>query len=159
VPAFDAADIAEPLEYSFCMCPKGKCKGLPTCEIAGVVKEPTDKQIAAFQAAMRKEMLQAAREMVGVEAQKDVADMSPDEFLVVLERTDPAESEATLKRQAKIYSDLCTGKPSLTQLLQVPFRVRIAFFRWLAEEVTNPEGGAGAGKNGQVLTLAPPAAG
>jgi hypothetical protein len=149
MPGFVAADIAEPLEYDF----------TKYFDKAGVIREPTDKQIVTFQKAFRKEMLQAARELGAVRNLPDVADMDPDEFLAALEKTSLDDSEATIKRQAKLYADLCSSDPTAADLLKLPLRVRLGFYRWLQGEIMNPEAGAGAGANGQKLALVPPAAG
>ena len=149
MPGFSAAEIAEPLEFDL----------RPHLDKAGVITEPTDRQIATFQKAMRKEQLQGARELGAAQHAKDVAEMSPEEFLGVLEKTKLDDTEATLKRQATIYAALCSNDPSAADLLKVPLRVRLGFYRWLLGEVMNPEAGAGAGTSGQKLALVPPAAG
>lgn len=153
MPGFVGAEIAEPLAYDFSPA------NAPGTGQSGVIREPTDKQIITFQKAFRREMLQAARDLGVAQKAKDVAEMDPDEFLAALEKTNLDNSEATVKRQAKLFSDLCSGDPSTADLLKVPLRMRLGFYRWLQGEILNPEAGAGAGTSGQKLALVPPAAG
>lgn len=128
---FDAGAVVEALEFTF----------KPHADLEGTVPEPNDRQIAAFQKAMKDEIIKAAREL-GV-----TGDISIGEFMAALEKTDQTVEEVieVNRRAAKIFADLCSGHPSQAQLMKVPPRARLAFFRWLQGEVLSPEALTGAG--------------
>jgi hypothetical protein len=72
-------------------------------------------------------------------------ELSSTDVLAILEKMDPERTKAAVKRQAEMYSALCSGKPTAAQLQKLPHRVMLAFARWLSEELLNPEASAGAG--------------
>lgn len=134
---FDASAVLEPLEYNF----------NPHVDLKGVIPEPDDKQIATYHKAMRAEIKKAMEEMGTTPSQDAVADMTPQEFLKALEKTDQTVEEIMVinRRAAKIYSDLTGGHLTQAQLMKVPPRVRIRFFQWMQQELVVPEVPTGGG--------------
>lgn len=138
---FKAEGLCEALDYDFS----------PFVDAKGTIDEPMDGQLAAFSEAWRKEIIDSAGE-VGATSIDDLAKMDRDQVLEILQAVDPEKTKATLRRQAEIYSALCSHHPSAAQIMKLPPRYRIKFYRWLTEKVVNPEAATGGG-NGQVLTL------
>ena len=128
---FDAGALVEPLDYNF----------KPYCpEISGTVPEPSDKQIETFLAKLKSIMTAASKDLGGTVSEDD-----PDQFLEALTSLDPKMVIGTLRDMAHAYAALCSNKPSFTELMQAPMRVRILFFRWVQQEIFSPEVRTGAG--------------
>lgn len=140
---FDAGTVVSPLDFTL----------RPYVDFNGRVPEPSDDQIAEF--------LNAAKDIM-VAAQKDLnLEVDPRDnvaMLAALEKLDPTVVLTTMKSMAEAYATLCSGKPSVKQLMGLPMRVRIKFFEWLRDEVINPEAGPGAG-TAPVIPLTRAAAG
>jgi hypothetical protein len=127
---FDAGALVEPLDYNF----------KPFCpEISGTIPEPTDKQIEAFLAKI-KTIMEGANKEIGSLSADD-----PEAFLEALTSLDPKMVTGTIRNMARAYADLCSNHPSFEDLMKVPMRVRILFFRWVQQEVFSPEVKTGAG--------------
>jgi len=127
---FDAGALVEPLDYDF----------KPFCpEIKGTVPEPTDKQIEAFLDKIKSIMEGANKDIGGL------SEDNPDEFLEALSSLDPKVVTKTIADMARAYAALCSNKPSYTDLMKAPMRVRILFFRWVQQEIFSPEVRTGAG--------------
>jgi hypothetical protein len=148
MPSFNAATVVEPLNYDLTAYVPGR---------KGVLKEPSDDQLVAFERADTKET-QRIRKLLGVLPDGD----DPDEYLATLEKREnasiSAEVNKTWKIQAAYFADLCSGEPSEADILALPRRVRWHFFRWLRDELVNPEAGAGGG-SAEVISLPSAAAG
>lgn len=143
---FKAEGLVQPLDWDF----------KPYIDASGVIDEPMDKELSEFSDAWRKEIIESAKD-VGANP-KDLEDMGREEILKILEAIDPEKQKATARRQAEIFSRLCSGHPTTAQLMKLPPRVRGRFYRWLNSEVVSPEAEPGAG-NGQVIQLPSAAAG
>jgi hypothetical protein len=127
---FAADGIVEPLDYNL----------NPYTDVQGTITEPTSLQVQAFQTASAREADRLRRDL-GVEDMDEK--LSPADVLAFLEKMDPERTRAAVKRQAEMYSALCSGKPTAAQLQKLPHRVMLAFARWLSEELLNPEASAG----------------
>lgn len=128
---FDAGTVVSPLDYTL----------EPYIGKKGRIKEPSDEQISAFLKTVKEIMVEASTKL----DLKLTADASADEMLAVLQTLDPDIFTDTFRDMAGVYSKLCSGDPSVQDLLALPLRVRIRFFEWLQGEVVNPEAGPGAG--------------
>jgi hypothetical protein len=145
---FNAESVVEPLDYDF------RTKASPDA-IHGVVKEPTDKQIAAYLSGIKKLV-------------KEFRGQLPDEMIAgstdvaaMLSAVEDLDEDLTVKfneEMAGIVAGLCSGEPSKEDILGLPPRVRTMFFNWLQQEVMAPEAAPGGG-NSQVKTLRSVAAG
>lgn len=147
MPSFNAATVVEPLKYEL----------RPYLDKDGVIREPSDAQIDAFDRAMTKER-QRLRALIPDLPDEDDADA----YQAALEKAElaqvSAEAFATWKNQAKAFAALCSGDPSEADLLALPRRVRLHFYVWLRQEVVSPEAGAGGG-TAEVISLPSAAAG
>ncbi|HTJ67547.1 MAG TPA: hypothetical protein VL551_08475 [Actinospica sp.] len=142
---FNAEAVVEPLDYSF----------RPHVDKAGTIKEPTDRQIAAYLAGVKKLI-------------KDYRGQLPDDLIggstdmaAVLSAVEDLDAEVTVRFNADmagLFADLCSGDPSKDDILALPPRIRAVFARWLQQEVMAPEAAPGGG-NAQVKTLRSVAAG
>jgi hypothetical protein len=146
MPSFNAS-VVKPLDYTL----------RPYLDKDGVLKEPSDAQLDAFEKAMTRET-QRIRKLL-----PDLPDGSdPDAYQAALEARENAnispEVNKTWKIQAGIFAGLCSGEPSEADIMALPRRVRVHFFRWLREELVNPEAEAGAG-TAEVISLPSAAAG
>lgn len=140
---FDAGTVVSPLDYSF----------EPYTKTKGRIPEPSDDQISEFMEAIKAVMVEAQKEM---NFEVDVNDTAA--VMAAVEKFDGASLTKMSKTMAGAYGALCSGKPSADQLLEVPLRVRLAFYAWIQNEVVNPEAGPGAG-TAQVTQLRRSAAG
>jgi hypothetical protein len=147
VTGFNAATVVTPLDYDFRTPdnPKGKY---------GVVKEPTDRQIADY--------------MTGIKTlTKDLKEKLPDAFttggdveitalFMAVDDLDPEVVIAFHQGMAGLFAELCSGEPSKADILEVPIRIRVMFYAWLQREVMSPEAAPGGGSN---VTMLPARAG
>jgi hypothetical protein len=148
VASFDSGTVIEALDYTL-------EKFVPGCK--GTIREPTSVQVQAFLTANAKEMQRLRRE-AGVEppAVEPPAGDAPaadadhalitDELLAKLAAVDPKKVEAAKRREAKNFSDLCSGEPSADDLMKLPHRIMLKFAEWLTGEVMSPEAVTGAGR-------------
>src|SRR5581483_4983800 len=127
---FDAASVVEPLDYDFTHFRAGK----------GTIKEPSDEQIRLFgiqQVIQQRKIVQASPDLDD--------DATVDDRLAAIEKAGQSEALVSYAAdEAAAYADLCSGKPSVAELLKLPPRVRNAFYKWLRDEI-NPEAEAGGG--------------
>jgi hypothetical protein len=138
LPAFSAESVVEPLDYSL----------RPHVNKNGTIKEPTDKQIAEYLAALKKLM-------------KDFRGQLPDAMVAgstdvgaMLDAVDDLDAEIAVKlneQMAQIASDLCSGDPSKDDILAIPPRIRAMFLAWLQREVMSPEAAPGGGSSATKL--------
>lgn len=151
---FNAVEVIEPLDWDFTgrkpdgtMTPKWP-KSLQNA--SGTITEPSDAAIGRFMDGMGKLMAEAQKqyaELAEVAAGEDSA--------AIAEAISGVGTRDVVKyheQMAGLYSELCGGHPTKTQILQLPLRARLPFYTWLSAEVVNPEAGTGAG-NGQVIPL------
>jgi hypothetical protein len=148
MPKFDAGAVVEPLDYDFTTV-----RGYTRKSAKGTITEPSDEKIAAFIASLR-DMMQEAGSIVG-----DGGDITnPATFLGQLDSYDPEKLLGVFRGLASAYSTLCSGSPSVEEIIDLPLRVRVRFFAWLQQEVVSPEVGPGAG-TAAVIPLRSAAAG
>jgi len=129
--SFNASSVVEPLDYNFTKYGAGK----------GVIKEPTDEQLFEF----TKASIVLARSIRKLAPDLE-DDASEEEVLEAWEDVNSSAQVAeTARREAEIFADLCSGKPSADDLMKLPRRLRAAFYRWINGEVVNPEDAADDG--------------
>lgn len=143
---FTAATAAEALEYDFA----------PYTDAKGTIPEPSDKKIGDFLAGLKDVFGEAQK--AGIEAMDGLNPDDPAAVVGALDSLDPTKIVSVMADMAKLYADLCSGKPNLTQIQRLPLRIRVRFFAWLMTEVVRPEAGMPGG-NGQVIVLPHAAAG
>jgi hypothetical protein len=150
--SFDASSVVEPLDYDFSGLaePPHLIKGL--ADVRGVIREPTSKQVQAYVNASKREMARQRQEI------GDVDEQDAEAVIAALEKMDDDRTVAAQKRSAEIVSALCSGHPTVAQLMLLPHRVMHLFGEWIANEVLNPEAVTGDGK-AQVLPLRSSSAG
>lgn len=132
LPTFDAGSVVEPLDYTF-------EPEVPGCK--GRIPEPSTAQVQAFQVSWREELLRFKDEM---ELSEEV---TREQFMDALEKSDPTKLGPTMKTQAKMHSALAGGVMTADQIQQLGHRKQIAFQRWLQGQVLNPEVKNGDGQN------------
>jgi hypothetical protein len=139
MPQFDVNGIVEGLE----------CNLKPHADFEGLIPEPTDRQVGEFLAGL-KDAMRESREKAATRQEVDVND--PEQVARAVDEMDPEEFVRTAEVMASLYSALCSGTPTKEQILSVPRRARLAFYRWVQGEVLNPEAVTPAGKT-QDVTL------
>lgn len=149
MPKFDAGSVVEPLDYDFTTV-----RGYKRKSAKGTITEPNDEKIAAFISSLR-DMMKEAGSIVG-DGVEDLA--NPATFFAQLDSYDPEKFLGVFRGMATAYSDLCSGSPSVEEIIDLPLRVRVRFFAWLQGEVVSPEVGPGAG-TAAVIPLRSAAAG
>jgi hypothetical protein len=131
LPAFTAESVVEALEWDF----------RPYTDAKGVIREPSDGQIAEFLDAMKAMQKEAEATMPQAVDVKNPASLSE-----AMDALHPEDMVAMMGKMAGIYAELCGRTPTKTQILALPLRVRQQFYMWLQTEVMNPETGPGAGR-------------
>lgn len=133
MPAFDAGDVVEALDWDFS---KAGVKA------KGTVPEPTDATIGAFLDGLKK--LYTDAQAAGMAPTID-ENATPDQMLDALVGLTGEAFVKFMADTAELFGTLCGQKPSAAQLLQLPLRVRVRFYTWIQGEVVNPEAGTGGG--------------
>lgn len=153
MPAFDAGSVVEPLTWNFASLkdPGGK----PYVDKSGVVREPTDRQLADYLAGIKK-LLKDFRGKLPDDLMSGTA--SPAELTSAVDDLDPETVTEFHAALAGVVAELCSGSPSTEDLLKLPIRIRSVFYTWLQQEVMAPEAAPGGGK-AQVTRLPSRAAG
>ncbi len=131
MPAFSADSVVEALDYSF----------LPYTDAKGIIREPTDRQIASFLTGVKNVVKESEDKLPST---VDAAD--PSSVMEALDDLDPEDVVSLMGKMAALYADLCSGEPSKAQSMALPMRVRQQFYAWLQQEVMSPEAGPGAGR-------------
>jgi hypothetical protein len=139
---FSADGIVEALDYDL----------NPYVDAKGVIQEPTSLQVQTFQTATMREANQMRLELGGDRG--DDAPLTTSEILAFLAKLDPERQKAALKRQADMFSALCSGKPTAAQFLKMPHRPMLAFANWISGELLNPEASAAGGKAVKLRSVA-----
>jgi hypothetical protein len=141
--AFNAGTVVEALDWTF----------EPFVSAKGVIREPTDEQIAAYLTAVK---------ALGQEIREKVPDApegsDPADLMAALDNLDLDSVAALTGKMAATVSALCSGDPSTDTILALPPRRRTMFYGWLQAEVMSPEAAPGGG-SAQVRTLRSAAAG
>lgn len=148
MPGFNAATVVEPLDYDFRTTENPKAPH-------GVIKEPTDRQLADYLAGIKKLLAkfkgQLPESLLG-------GDVNPVDLFNAMDDLDPEVVVNFHADMAGLFAELCSGDPSKADILGLPIRVRAIFYAWLQQEVMSPEAAPGAG-SGQVVTMPRAAAG
>jgi hypothetical protein len=142
---FDAGKAVSPLDYTL----------KPYIDVAGRLKEPSDRQIADFMDGIKSLFKQA--QAAGLEGLEDTDSTDPNTLIDALDQLSGDAVVEMFGTMAEMYAALCSGVPSKEQLLQLPLRVRGAFYAWVQDEVINPEAAPAAGM--RPVTTLPRAAG
>lgn len=158
MPGFDIGRLADPLDWDFrgIRADGSIIPGWPK-QLAGAhgtITEPSDKQIATFLDGMKNLVSGAAA--AGLTSAGITEDMPAADLVSALNELAVDDVLETVGNMAALYSALCSGKPTKTQIMLMPLRYRSAFFEWLQREVISPEAGPGAG--GAVVRMPPRAA-
>lgn len=137
MPKFDAATVVDPLDFTF----------KPHVNAEGTIREPSDDQIQKFLDAYK----ELTRELRG----QIPEDIDPTDIMAMMDAMDNLPPDILVEsstKMAEICSKLCSGFPSVEQILALPPRIRNPFYAWLQGEVLNPEAATGGGEqplNGQ----------
>jgi len=167
---FNAGTVVEALDYAFDSC-KGEHEGscwrgseaepkpakctvfVPGCH--GVVAEPTDRQIASYQAGIGKLAKDYQGKLPGGMLTGDTTAATLTEAAMDL---DPEVVIDLHGDVATLFAGLCSDEPSREDILKLPPRIRAFFYQWLQAEVMSPEAAPGGGR-AQVKNLRSVAAG
>lgn len=140
MPAFDAGDVLESLDWDFT---KAGVKA------SGVVPEPSDHQIGQFLDGLKNLYTDAKSSGLDLGLPDEA---TADQMMDALANVTGDKFEQFMAATAGLFAELCSGKPSKEQLLALPLRVRVHFYNWIQAEVVRPEAGTGAGN---VVALSP----
>jgi hypothetical protein len=124
MPNFNAATIAESLDYDFA----------PHVKASGTIPEPSDDQIGEFLDAVQG-VMKEAQAMVPEDLDTDNAAA----LLDAMNHLEAAEFVRITAKMSGVYSRLCSNHPTERQIQALPLRIRRLFFEWLQQEVINPE--------------------
>lgn len=140
---FNAAEVLEPLDYDFTSFNGPDGKPLPK----GTVPEPSSGAVKAYFRAM-KDLAKEARRFKDIEKKLgNIDEISDEELAERMATVDEAEEGADeLQRNQKVaLAGLCSDNPSLEVLEALPFRIFMAFNKWLIGEI-NPKTAAPGSK-------------
>jgi len=143
MPTFDAGTVVEALDWDF------HAAGV---KAKGTIPEPSDAAIGTFLDEVKTLYSKAQKSGMAVDASEG---LTPDQMLEALSAVTGDAYVEFMADLAGIFGKLCSDKPSKTNLLALPVRVRVKFYAWVQEEVVNPEAGTGAGT--VALRSVPPA--
>lgn len=129
MPTFDAGNVVEPMHYNFTKYEGGE---------EGTVPEPSDRQIAVWYREIANLTEKIAKEKANL-----TGEVTPQQLLEAMEGLTTGDIyEEMLKGTTEIYARVCSNKPSKKQLLLLPPRVRIHFFRWMSGQLRPEAEGA-----------------
>lgn len=153
---FNAGNAVAPLDWDFSDFDAGK----------GTTPEPTTEAIQRFhrkvttlaEALMRLQTATVSaetdriREMLPEDAKQEMqrwSSLTLDDAVNLLssefdQHYSNVQTESTklVQRYAEAVEEVSGGCPRADQIIQLPHRVRSAYFGWITQELTNPEGGA-----------------
>lgn len=147
---FNAASILEPLDYDFTALANHPNNIRELADAKGTTPEPTSERVQAFLQASAREMQRLRREARAAVADAETGKDDPagdasDAELAAVAGTDAKRGTEARKREAAMYSRLCSGDPSAATLLKLPHRHMAAWCGWLLKEVMDPEAVTGDG--------------
>ena len=146
MPLFDAGSVVEPIHVRL----------MPYADFDADIREPSDKQLGEFLAALKKLMGSGGLAAMGIEG--GVIDTTdPDAMIAAVGELEPDKFVEVMTDLAAMHSKLCSGHPTRAEILAVPVRRRFALYAYLQGEVMSPEAAPAGG--GPHLTVLPPAAG
>jgi hypothetical protein len=134
---FDAGTVIEPLDWDFTEWNLGK----------GTIPEPSEERVIKFQKKLQAVMIRVAQE---AQPPEEEADADPDrdrsrDWLRELERAQASGIAEEIAHEIDlIYGRFCQDQPSAETIGKLPYRVKVAFFRWLQEEL-RPEASSAVG--------------
>lgn len=140
MPAFDAGDVLESLDWDFT---KAGVKA------KGTIPEPTDHQIGQFLDGLKALYTDAKASGLDLDLAENA---TPEQMMDTLAQVTGEKFEKFLAALAGLFAELCSDKPSKEQLLGLPLRVRVKFYGWVQGEVVRPEAETGAGN---VVAMSP----
>jgi hypothetical protein len=136
---FNAGTVVEPLDYDF------RTKDNPNA-IHGVVREPTDRQIADYMAGV-KAVVKKLKADLPKEVTSGGDDIDMAALFMAVDDLDPEVVITFHEDMAGIFATLCSGQPSREDILGLPIRIRVMFYAWIQREVMSPEAAPGGGSN------------
>lgn len=131
---FDAGSVVDPLDYTF----------KPDVDVEGVIKEPSDKQIAEYMTNVKN----LVKDLKGKlpDALLTGGDIDITQLFAAADDLDPGVVVDFHTQMAGLFAKLCSGEPSKASILALPIRKRVMFYGWLQREVMSPEPASGGGK-------------
>lgn len=136
---FDAGKAVEPLTWDF-------TKITGDSDDKGTVPEPSEQRVYELNARVRKLVREALEELQQEEGpESEVEEPTTDDFLRAVATLDQAQESALVlgRKIDETYAEFCKGSPTFEQIRKLPHRHRIAFYRWLNEELS-PEASSAA---------------
>lgn len=116
---FDAATTS-PLDFTF----------RPHLDLTGTIKDPTEAQVRAFNAAVAR-IEQDARDALTALLKSEDDEKVKQEHAEEINRN-------LHEQQLDAVAELCSGEPAREQIAQLPYRVQVGFFDWLSKELRDP---------------------
>lgn len=116
--------------------------------IQGIIPDPSDQQLEDFMRGMR----DAAKEYSS-DDDIDPEEMSAEELQELMDDDSSMRIKEAQDQIAGLVSELCSGSPTKEELLNLPFRVRQGFLRWLQGKLINPESEAAGTTPSRVARL------
>jgi hypothetical protein len=133
---FDAGNAVEPLDYDFTKYVSGA---------KGTIPEPSDLALTRFARHFKQLMtaiVQEGTKVVAAESDAQPSELTLEEALTAMSDPDLGDDKVAMvtTKMSEIVAELSQGQPSVEQMVQLPERIRGAFFAWLMRELFAPEG-------------------
>ena len=120
----------ETLDYDFTSFPKNSGRG--NCTGKGVIPEPTQAHLQTFSDGMK--LLSGSTN----------AELTKEDQSKLIDKIASEGEEAMEDKVLKLIAGLCQNKPSVTELKQLPPRIRTAFVKWIHQQLADPKVTSGA---------------
>lgn len=147
---FNAESVVEPMDWDFTKYGAGK----------GTIPEPSDREVERFlkkyqvliSQTLRSAELRAAEQLDEAISEAAGGDekrlLTLAESVAVMSRIDSDEllsGPEAAEALVGLFASITKGQPSKEQMMQLPHRIRGAFYGWVMGQLTNPDFSAAAG--------------
>lgn len=103
--------------------------------VTGIIPDPSDVVLEKFNDDYR-----VLLEKYGVSADDDEVDTNdPQAVQDALEKSKGTSFVEQQRDMIQLIADLCSGSPTMDEILRLPFRVRQRFIIWVQQQLVNPE--------------------
>lgn len=104
--------------------------------VRGTIPDPSDDQLQTYHKDMRQLMKESGIDDLPSDIDMKLHPEKMDEYMEKIEAFDQIETHHQL---LEIIARLCNDTPNVEQMMELPYRVRIRFVRYIQKELTSPE--------------------
>lgn len=104
--------------------------------IKGIIPDPSDEMLQSYYRAMRELFKDAGIDELPTDTEIRLHPERMNEFMDRLEKFDRIEAHHQV---LEIIAMLCQNTPSVDDMMQLPYRKRVKFIRFVQKEIADPE--------------------